>query len=296
MHTHDGPTRQLIWALLLTGAIFVLQLVGALMSQSLSLLSNAGHLFTDLGSIGLALYAAKVGQHRPTQELSYGYSRSGIVAAFVNGLILAAIAIALMISSIYRFIRPAPVNASVMLVVTIITLGLNLATSWVLHPPQKSRDINRWGVYWHALGDAFSSLGILLAALLIDETGWNGWDPVAALAVGLFILWASWKTARPSLRILMEATPEGTRLDEIRQTFLSHPDVNDVHHLHVWSISPELHALSAHIRLGTTSIRDGQRVIEQLNHDLAAHHDIHHVTLQIEAEQHDDPDDGIPTN
>lgn len=287
-HSHHNSVHHLVWALGLTGAIFILQLVGALLSGSLSLLSNAAHLFTDAGSLGLALYAAKVGQNRATDQLSYGYSRGGIVAAFVNGLILAGIGLALMISSVYRLFRPAPVDAPLMLLVTLVTLALNLVSTWILHPPPSSRDINRWGVYWHALGDSVSSLSIVLAALLIEWSGWTGWDPLAALAVGIFILWASWKTGRPSLRILMEAAPEGARVDEIRQTFLNHPAVEDVHHVHVWSISPELHALSAHVRLATPTIREGQRIIEQLSNDLALHHDIHHVTIQLEADQHPD--------
>lgn len=288
MHTHSSAVRQLTGALVITGVVFLVQLIGALLSNSLSLLSNAGHLFTDAGSMGLALYAAKIGQSPPTERLSYGYSRSGIVAAFVNGLILASVGLALVVSSLYRLMYPSPVKATLMLEVTVITLLLNLLTTWILHPHPQSRDLNRRGVYWHALGDSLSSIGILVAALLIDWTGWTGFDAVAALAVGLFILWASWKTGRQSLHILMEATPEGAKLDEIRQTFLNHPAVEEVHHLHVWSISPDLHALSAHVRLATLSIREGQRVIEDLTMALADGHDIQHVTIQLEADRHDD--------
>ncbi len=287
------PIRQLVWALMGTGIIFLLQLVGALMSGSLSLLSNAGHLFTDVGSMGLALYAAKIGQNRPTEQLSYGYSRSGIVAAFVNGMILAAIAIALILSGIYRLFHPSPVHVPIMLVVTAVTLVLNLAVTWMLHPPHESHDVNRWGVYWHALGDALSSVGILAAALLIHLTAWLGWDALAAIAVGVLIVVASYRVGRPSLRILMEAAPEGAQFEDIRSTFLAHPQVHDVHHLHVWSISPDYHVLSAHVRVATGSIREGQHIVEQLSLSLKEEHHIQHVTIQVESDRHSasHPDD-----
>lgn len=276
----------------MTAAIFVLQIVGALASRSLSLLSNAAHLFTDVGALGLALYAAKIGQNRPTEQLSYGYSRGGIVAAFVNGLILAAIAVTLVVTSVFRLFHPVSVNAPIMLIVTGLTLILNLLVTWLLHP-HNHNDLNRQGVFWHAIGDTVSSIGILIAATLILVTRWDGWDPLAALLVGFFILWSSYRIARPTIRILMEAAPENTRLDEIRQTFLDQDLVVDVHHLHVWSITPDYHVLSAHVRLKTLSIREGQQIINDLGHMLEQRHNINHTTIQIEADDHDPLNDQL---
>ncbi len=285
MMTSNAAVRQFVWALALSGLVFLIQLVGALYSGSLSLLSNAGHLFTDVGSLGLALYAAKVGQNPPTEQLSYGYGRSGILAAFVNGLVLAGVAAALIVAGVFRLAHPQPVHSTIMIAVTVVTLVLNLTVTRTLHADHDP-DVNRRAAYWHALGDSLSSVGILAAALLIHWTHWPEWDSLAAIAVGLFILWSSWAAGRPSLLILMEAAPAGARPEDVRALMLQHPAVHDVHHVHVWSLAPGYHALSAHVRLETDTIREGQRVIEELSQSLKESHHIDHVTIQIEAEAH----------
>lgn len=286
---HEASHRRLILVLAVTAVIFLVQLVGALFSGSLSLLSNAGHLFTDIGSIGVALYAAKIQNHDPTEQLTYGFGRSGTVAAFVNGLVLAAIGLALIITSVFRLVHPSRVNVSIMIVVTMAALALNIVQVVIVRT-HDAEDLNRQSVYWHALGDSLSSLGILLAAVLIQLTGWFGWDPTAALVVGLIILWSSYKVGRPSLLTLMEAVPEAHNMQQIEATMRLNPTVEDVHHIHVWSLAPGYHALSAHVRVHSESIREGQAVITTITETLRETHGIHHVTIQLEADSHEQDD------
>lgn len=289
MMSKPFSVHRLVVALSITAIIFVVQLVGALFSGSLALLSNAGHLFTDVGSLSMALYAAKIEGRGPTEQLSYGFGRSGIVAAFVNGLVLAGIGAALVITGFFRLFRPSPVQTGTMILATIIALVLNIGQSRLLagHPHE---DFNRQSVYWHAVGDSMSSVGILAAAIAIRWTGWTGWDALAATVVGLFILWSSYKTGRPSLLALMEATPATQQISAIRATFLVHPQVADVHHLHVWALAPRYHALSAHVRVHAQTIREGQRIIDELQSQLAQQHHIQHVTIQLEADNHPSED------
>lgn len=287
-HPTDTQNR-LVATLVLTGVIFALQLVGALASGSLSLLSNAGHLFTDVGSLGVALYAAKIQDNQPTTQLSYGFGRSGTVAAFVNGLVLAAIGIALIVTSTFRFFHPIKVHVGIMIWVTLITLLLNLVEVTLVRKPDVE-DFNQKSVYWHVLGDSLSSLGILVAALMIRLTGWPGWDPAAALVVGVIILWSSYRIARPSVLTLMEAVPEAHKLADVESTMRQHSSVMDVHHIHLWSLAPGYHALSAHVRIQAESIQEGQAVIRELTKTLSQSHGIQHVTIQMEADPHPDDD------
>lgn len=288
-HHESRSTRALTIALALTAGVFLTQFVGGLYTNSLSVLSNAGHLLTDIGSMGLALYAAKIEHNEPTSLHSYGYLRSGIVAAFVNALVLAAIAIALVISGLMRLLHPVSVHATGMLWVAAIALIFNLATGIFLHE-HDAHDLNRQGAFWHVVGDALSSVGIIVAALLIRTTHWLGWDPMASIFIGLVVGRAAYQVARPSLNILMEATPTGVHPDSVEASLRSHQAVEEVHHVHVWSLTPEYHALSAHVRLTNMSIREGQMVIHAMERTLKEEFNIQHVTIQIETEQHDDED------
>lgn len=239
MRLETSTTRRLLLSLVITALIFVIQLIGALFSGSVSLLSNAGHLFTDVGSTAVALYAAKVEGNEPTDRLSYGYGRSGIVAAFVNSMLLAAIGVALLIASVFRLLHPERVNVGTMIWVTLAALVLQIIQTRVLHT-HDHQDVNRPSVYWHAVGDSLSSLGILLAALIIRWTRWPGWDAIAALVVGLVILWSSYRVSWPSLLALMEAAPDALPIENIETTLKSHSEVADVHHIHVWSLAPDI--------------------------------------------------------
>jgi cobalt-zinc-cadmium efflux system protein len=283
--SEPSAARRLIAALVITAVIFTVQLLGALFSGSLALLSNAGHLFTDVGSLTVALYAAKIERRSPTEQLSYGFGRSGIVAAFVNGLVLGGIGAALVITGVFRLFRPTPVQTGPMIVATAIALILNILQSRLVFS-HHGEDFNRQSVYWHTIGDSLSSLGILIAALAIRWTGWTGWDALAAITVGAFILWSSYKIGRPSVLALMEATPATQQTSAVRATLLAHPQVADVHHLHMWLLAPGYHALSVHVRVYVQTIREGQHVIAELQSLLSQNHHIQHVTIQLETDNH----------
>lgn len=235
--------------------------------------------------MGLALFAARVEPRQPTPEHSYGYVRSGIVAAFVNALVLSAIALSLIATGLMRLFHPVTVDATPVIWLAAISLAFNFAGGLVLHD-HDGHDLNVRAMFWHVVGDALGSLAILVAAILLKVTHWAGWDPVAAILIGLVIAQAAYQVVRPSVRILMEGTPEGIDPETVRRMMMADPAVDEVHHLHVWSLGPHYHALSAHVRLRNMSIREGQGVIDNLEDMLGREYEIRHVTIQLEADQH----------
>lgn len=284
-----NPAHRLLIALVVTSFIFVLQFIGGIVTNSLSLVANAGHFLGDMGSIGLALLAARMQNYRPNRRHSYGYLRSGTVAAFVNAFILATVALSMIITGLLRLFHPVPIVSGPVLALALIALAFNLLSSWVLHT-HDAHDLNLRAMFWHAISDALGSLAIVVAALLIRRTGWEGWDPLAAVLIGLAIARMAWTVAKPALTVLMEATPDNIDPEAIRGSLRALPEVDEIHHLHIWSIAPRYHALSAHVRLRDMSVREGQSVIDSMETLLAHQYHIHHVTIQIEAEQHKEPD------
>ncbi|MDA8193051.1 MAG: cation diffusion facilitator family transporter [Thermaerobacter sp.] len=284
-----NPFRRLVVVLILTMIVFAVQFIGGVATNSLSLLANAGHFLGDIGSATLALVAARLEKQRPTQAHSYGYGRSGTVAAFINALMLGAIGVSMIVTGLLRLFHPVAVTTGPILIIGLIGLAFNLLSTLILHQGDHS-DLNLRAMFAHAASDAAASLAIVVAAWLIERTGWTGWDPLTAALIGLAIGHMAWRVARPSLRVLMEATPEGLDPETIRQTILTDPAVDEVHHLHVWSLGPRYHALSAHVRLRDMSIREGQSVIDTVETILAEQYHIHHVTIQIETDQHPQSD------
>lgn len=284
-HTHYRSTTALAVALAVNIVIFLTQLWGGLQSDSMAVLSNAGHLLTDLGGMGLALYAARIEQAPPNSRHTYGYRRGGIVAALINAFILEVIALGFMFGGIWRLVHPVAVASGAMVLWSLVAIGLNLIPAALLL--RHSRDnLNAGSIFWHILGDILGSLSIIVAALLIARTGWYGFDPLSAIFIGLMVAYAGFGIARSSVNILMEGTPKGHDPARISSAMMEAPEVMEVHHLHLWTIAPHYHALSAHIRLKNITVREGQSVIARLETILRNQFGIGHVTLQLETDEH----------
>ena len=255
-------------------------MVGGLLAGSLALLADAGHNFTDVAGIGLALLAIRMGGRPATGERTFGYLRLEILAAVINAVLLFGIAALVLFEGIQRLADPPAVTTGLMLVVALVGLTGNAVTLWLLHDGQRE-SLNLRGAYLEVLGDLAGSVAVVVAAVLIAITGWQQIDALAAIGIGLLILPRTWRLLRDSVDVLLEATPKGVDLDAVRAHILAAPGVADVHDLHAWTITSGMNVVSAHVVLGPEA--DPPAVLDELCQCLSGDFDIEHSTFQLES-------------
>ncbi|HEY8549192.1 MAG TPA: cation diffusion facilitator family transporter [Vicinamibacterales bacterium] len=281
-HAHGrdaGRTRRLALTLVLVCAYTGAEVIGGLVSGSLALLADAGHMFSDAAALTLTLIAIRVAQRPPTDRQTYGYQRAEILAALVNGATLLAIAFLIVLEAIERLREPRDVQSTLMLTVAAGGLAVNLASLWLLRGHERD-DLNLRGAWLHVLTDALGSVQALVAGLLIRTLGWTWTDPLASILIALLIVFSAWSLVRKSVLVLMEAAPAGLDMDAVRATLAGVPGVAGVHDLHVWTIGSGLVALSAHLVVPEGDA-DGQ-VLADARLRLRERFGIRHVTLQLD--------------
>ena len=270
--------RRLRIALALTSVFLLVEVVGGILSNSLALLADAGHMLTDVAALGLSLFAAWFSRRPETARRTYGYLRLEILAAFLNGATLLLLSAWIIWEAIARFRDPEPVHSGLMLGVALVGLAVNVAAALILHPSQGS-SLNVRGAYLHVLGDLLGSVGTVAAALLLRYTGWAAADPVASVAVTLLVMRSAWMLVRESVDVLLESTPAHIPLGAVRAQLEAIPGIESVHDLHVWSVTSGMVAMSAH-----AIVREPERhqhVLEHV-HDAMRLFGIQHVTIQLE--------------
>lgn len=288
MHTHgencahgvanERSTRALRAALGVTLVILLAEAVGGWLANSLALIADAGHVLTDAGALGLSLFVAWFSRQAATATKTYGYLRWEILAALINGATLLLLSAWVVVEAVARFSRPEPVGGALMLGIAVFGLLGNAIAAWLLHPLNES-SLNVRGAYLHILGDLLASVGTILAAIVIQTTGWLYADPLASLLTTALIVRGAWALVRESVDILLESTPSHISIGEVRRILQGIPGVESVHDLHVWTVTSGVVALSAH-----AIVREPERqqhVLEQA-YDLMRPMGIHHVTVQIE--------------
>jgi cobalt-zinc-cadmium efflux system protein len=281
-HTH-APIGKMKTAFFITLFILAVEFVGAYFSHSLALLSDAGHVLTDLAAIGLAWYAMQQSQKAPTEHLTYGYHRSGILAALLNAVSLIVIALVILWEAYDRMQSPEPVGSTWMFISASVGLVLNLYLGFGL---SKEDNINVRAAVLHMLGDAAASAGVIVGGLIILATGWYVVDPILSVLIAFLIAFGAWKIVKQTALILMEGTPRGIEIAQVADTIRTVPGVIDVHDLHVWCITSGKNALSCHVVLdGDLSIRDSQGILREIEHRLV-HLNIGHATIQTEDADH----------
>ncbi|MEK6374464.1 MAG: cation diffusion facilitator family transporter [Acidobacteriota bacterium] len=280
-HHNHAVSRKLVIASTATMAFVVIELVIGLWAQSLALIGDAIHNFTDSLALLLALVAVGL-EHRPaTAEKSYGYHRAGVLAAFINAGTLVALTIYIFWEAIARLRTPQSVDSGAMLFTAIAALVLNTAiTLWLRE--EGRHDINIRSAVLHMLGDAVSSAGIIAAALLIRFTGATYWDAVVSLGIGVLILWSSWGVLREAVNLLLEGTPAGIDPDAVTRAIAALDGVEGVHHLHIWALGPSRPALSCHLMVGDVPVKSTGNLLSQVNGILANDFGIAHTTIQFE--------------
>ncbi|MGM0535863.1 MAG: cation diffusion facilitator family transporter [Pseudomonadota bacterium] len=283
-HTGQDSQRRLFWAILLTGGFMVAEVVGGIISGSLALLADAGHMLTDTAALALAWFAAWI-SHRPADaKRSFGYHRVQTLAAFVNGLTLIAIVVWIAIEAIRRFMSPMAVMGIPMLTIALLGLVINMVVFAILHFGDRD-NLNIRGAALHVLGDLLGSVAAIIAALVILATGWTPIDPLLSLLVAALILRSAWKLTRESGHILLEGVPDGLDAATLRREI---PEalaaVHDVHHVHVWSLTPGRHLVSLHAAIEEGE--DRQAALVAIRTLLVERYGLDHVTIQLESRHH----------
>jgi len=274
-------TRRLTIALAITGCYFVVELVGGLLSNSLALLSDAGHMLSDVAAMTLSLFAFQVAKRPADPKRTYGYHRVEILAALLNGL-----ALWLMVGMIYheafqRLFDPPEVQSMGMLLVASVGLLVNIAAAYILHETS-SQSLNLRGAFLHVLGDAMGSVGAICAGVVMLLTEWYLADPLVGLLIGSFILYTSWGLIRDSLEVLMQAVPREVNLDQIKTTMESIDGVHRVHDLHVWTVTSGIYTLTAHAVMSPNG--HPEHILNDIETFLRDRFQIHHTTIQLESE------------
>ena len=281
-HLHTGvTTRVLTWSLAATVAFIAVELYSGVQAHSLALISDAAHNFTDALALLLALLGLWL-QGKPADEVkTYGYHRAGVLAAFVNALMLLGASLYLIWESVRRFRSPQPVREDTMLVVAGLGLLLNVAILFALRHAHHD-DLNVRAASVHMLSDALGSVAIILGAVVLHFTGHAWIDPVLSIFISGLIIWSAVDITRDSLNILLEGLPKGLRLSEVVETMRSVPGVLDVHDLHIWSLGSTSHALSCHVLIDDVPPSESAAILERINRVLAERYHIHHTTVQFE--------------
>ena len=285
---HPPPHRQtaaahsrgrLTATLVLTCGFLVVEIAGALWSGSLALLADAGHMLTDAGGLGLALFAIWVAARPPTPAKTYGYYRAEILAALVNAIVLLVVAGGILVETYRRLLAPPEILGGPMLVVALLGLAVNLVCARLLHHAA-GQSLNVRAAYFEVLGDALSSAGVVIAALVVVGTGWTPADPLVSGAIALVIVPRTWRLLRQAVNVLLEGTPAHLDLGEIEVAILRVPGVRHVHDLHVWTLTSGREAMSAHVVVD--DVRESERLLEALHAVLHARFGIDHTTIQLE--------------
>lgn len=280
-HSHGAgaSSRQLSIALALTSSFLVAEVVGAWWFNSLALLSDAAHMFTDAAALAIALAAVKIGQRPADDRRTFGYRRFEILAAAFNALLLFAVAAFVLYEGIGRLMAPPEVGSTGMLVVATLGLIVNLVSMRLL-ASGKDRSLNVKGAYLEVWADMLGSIGVIAGAVAIMLTGWGWVDPVVAIAIGLWVLPRTWTLLKDTTRILLEGVPAHLELADIRAAIAGSPGVAGVHDLHVWSLSSDDVSLSVHVALTASS--DSDTVRRGVAKVLAERFAIEHATIQTE--------------
>ncbi|HMI43724.1 MAG TPA: cation diffusion facilitator family transporter [Gemmatimonadaceae bacterium] len=280
-HTSDAPVRNLRIALVLTAALLVVEVVGGILSNSIALLADAGHMLTDVAALGLALFVAWFSRQPSSPQKTFGYLRWEILAAFVNGATLLLISAWILWQAIIRLRAPEPVSGGLMLAVAVSGLVVNIIAARVL-VRSSSHNLNARGAYLHVLGDLLASVGTVAAAIAIRYTGWLAADPVASILTTLLIMRGAWQLVRESVDILLESTPAHIPMPAVRSQLEAIPGIESVHDLHVWAVTPAVVAMSAHCIVREPD--QHQHVLGHI-HDAMRLFGIEHVTIQLERDE-----------
>jgi cobalt-zinc-cadmium efflux system protein len=284
-HHHDHGHRlprnrqRLAITLALAGGYMFAELIGGWLAHSLALLADAGHMFSDVAALALSFFAMWMAERPSPARRTFGYHRAEILAAMVNGALLIAVSIYIVVEAIHRLRNPATVHGQMMMGIAVGGLLVNLACLAILHRDRHD-NLNLHGAWLHVLSDALGSVGAIIAGVLIATLGWNWADAVASAVIAILIVHASWRLLAEAVSVLMESAPKGIDVDEVNATIVATTGVRGVHDLHIWTITSGLESLSAHVVVDDSAVpADVLRSLRTILHDRFGSD---HITIQIE--------------
>ena len=288
-HVHlpkDSNSKRLLTAFLVTAVFMVAEVVGGLLSGSLALLADAGHMLTDAAALLVALMAVHFSQRKPNARHTFGY-----LAAFLNAAALLVIVVFILWEAIRRFFEPQPVMGAPMLIIAIAGLLANLFAFWLLHRGSEEKNINVRAAALHVLGDLLGSVGAIAAAIVILATGWTPIDPILSVLVSCLVLRSAWRLLKESFHELLEGTPQEIDIAKLQKDLcLNIPEVRNIHHVHVWQIGDQK-LMTLHAQVIPPHDHDG--LLQRIQAYLLEHYKIGHVTIQMEYQHCETPDCGI---
>ena len=283
-HNHFERNRKaLLIAIGITGVIMVVEFVGGYLSNSLALMSDAGHMLTDIMSLGLSLFALQLATRTPSSTRTYGLYRMEILAALINGTTLILLSVYIIYEAYTRFIAPQMVKSETMLLVAVIGLVANGIAAWAMVRSSKE-SLNLRGAYLHILGDALSSIGVIIGGIIIYFFQWYLVDPLISVAISLVILRGAFTLVKDSANILLDAVPEHVNLGEVQSSLTAIAGVKGLHHVHLWTLASGIHSLSAHVLVDDIQMSDTGHIIQDINRLLEEKYRISHTTIQLECE------------
>ena len=288
LHTHfneltQQTVRRLALSLGITLAFVAVEIVAGIFANSLALLTDAAHNFTDVMALALSWWALRLTSQPADQGKTYGYHRAGILAALANSTTLVVIALGIFYEAYQRFINPPEVQADVLIGVGTLAVLINVVTALLVRRGAE-QDLNIRAAFLHLMGDVLSTVGAVIAGVIIRFTDWNWLDPLVSVLIGFLILWSAWSIIREAVDILMESTPTDIDMDSMIGDITSVDGVHDVHDLHVWSITQSMRTLSAHLVTDDIPISEGASIQTRVNELLYHKYGVNHATLQLECE------------
>jgi cobalt-zinc-cadmium efflux system protein len=272
----------MVGAFLLTSTFMVVELIGGILTNSLALVADAGHMVSDAAALGLGLAAMWIARHPHTERRTFGFHRAEILAALANGALLVGIAVVVSIQALRRLRSPEEVESGLMLVVAVVGLGVNLVALHVLGG-HRHGNLNVRGAFLHVMGDALGSAGVIVAALVIRFTGFTPIDSMVSIFIAGLILVAGWRLVRETVSVLLESSPRNLDSESLRRDLLGIPGVRDVHDLHIWTVTSGFVSLSCHCEIDSSELADD--VLRRATTLLKERYGIRHVTIQPETSQ-----------
>ncbi|OCS85143.1 cation diffusion facilitator family transporter [Caryophanon tenue] len=285
-HPHTTNKQILWWSFIIITGYMLVEAIGGILTNSLALLADAGHMLSDAVSLAIALLAFQFGEKAATTTKTFGYKRFEILAAAFNGLTLIVIAVYILYEAVGRFNNPPDIATTGMLIISTIGLLVNLFVAWIMMRGDVKGNVNMRGAFLHVISDLLGSVGAIVAALCMIFFEWVWADAVASVIVAVLVLRSGFSITKTAAHILMEGTPHDIDMERIAALLVAHEAVEAVHDIHIWTITSGVHAMSGHIVVAPhLTVAQAERITEQLTHQLA-HENISHVTLQFETAAH----------
>lgn len=275
-----GHEKKLLGALLLTAGFMIAEIVGALVTGSLALLSDAAHMFTDSAALAISLIAFQIAKKPADRLRTFGYARFEILASAFNAILLFFVALYILYEAYQRLVEPTPIQSTGMLIIAVLGLVVNLISMRIL-ASASSDSLNMKGAYLEVWSDMLGSMGVIIAAILIRFTGWTWVDSLVAAGIGLWVLPRTWTLLKESMNVLLEGVPSGIDLEKVEQTILAVEGVKAVHDLHVWSVTSAKNVMSVHVVI-QSSAANGQEILNLVTESVSHNFEIGHCTIQLE--------------